>query len=89
MTGVGPAMASGFSGRADQQQQSDRCDPSGLRFHGHVPYRWENSRKIQRAEVHAYQEDRQGETEIANAIYDKGLVAGVGRVFFQEVKADQ
>ena len=49
----------------------------------------ENLAEIERAEVHRDQEHGQRKSEIADAVHDERLVAGVGGEFFEEVESDQ
>ena len=78
-----------FSGRAEQQQQADRRDPSRRRFHRHVFRLRENFAEIERAEVNRDQEDCKRESEIADTVHDERFVAGVGGEFFEEIESDQ
>ena len=45
--------------------------------------------EIEGAEVVCDQEDRERESEVADAVYNECFVACVGREFFREVEADQ
>ncbi len=74
-----------FAGRAHQQQQADQRQ-RGLRSARRL---MEHRAEIERAELLEDEEHRQRESEIADAVDDERLVAGVGGELFIEVEADQ
>ena len=49
----------------------------------------EHFREIERTELADDQKNRQRKAEIADAVYDERLVAGVGRVLLQKIEPDQ
>ena len=80
----------GLAGRADQQQKRGGGQHAGARgFHGHGGRAAEHRREIQRAELPEQQEQAQQEAEVADAVDQECLVAGVGGGLLQEPEADE
>ncbi len=59
------------------------------RFHGHGGGIAEDGREIERAKLAEEQKQPQQETEIADAVYPKRLIAGIGGGFLQEPESDE
>ena len=98
-TGVGPAMASGsqtYSGicarlaaRADEEQQADRRGDAGVRVPDCALAEREDLAVVGGAEGVEDQEDAEDEAEVADAVDDERLLAGVGGEVLVVVEADQ
>ena len=78
----------GLAGGAEDQQKRDGGEeaavPLGMRVDG-----VEDVREVERAEVRDEQEHREQEAEVADAVDDEGLLAGVGGGVLLEVEADE
>ena len=81
----------GFSRRADEQQQGNRREHAHLsrRLRRHRRGARQHGREIKRPEGPQDQKKAEEESEIADAVYPEGLVAGVGGGLLQEEEADE
>ncbi len=97
-TGVGPAMASGsqtYSGicadlphAPTSSSSADGGEQSGA-FERCLAPASNTVREIERAELRDDQKHGQREAEIADAVHDERLVAGVGGELLIEIESDQ
>jgi hypothetical protein len=78
-----------LSGGAHQQQQRDDGENPSAGFRRHAFRRIKHFREVERAELPEYQEYRQRETKVADAVDDECLVPGGGGKLLREVESDQ
>ena len=79
-----------FSGGPGEQEQGNCCKHSvASRFHGHGGGIAEDGREIERAKLAEEQKQSQQETEIADAVYPKRLIARIRSGFPQEPESNQ
>src|SRR5262249_47583416 len=78
----------GLTGGSEDEQESDAGEEASLPL-GMLRDRGEDGGEVKRAEVRDEEEHREEEAEVADAVDDEGLLAGVGGGVLLEVEADE